>query len=98
MTAPVTLAPTTSATTGELQTPSAALVAYPHISQCDRCLHYAEEALHSFSAAAVLQATLVHHESDHRHDSLLAASEYFGIDDNLLPHTQAPTSLFADRG
>jgi hypothetical protein len=60
------------------------LAPYPHIARCGACRSYAEDALTTFLPAATLQATLAHHESDHRHDSLFAASEYFGIDDTLL--------------
>jgi hypothetical protein len=102
MTATVTAAPTTSATAphhgsstcqglSTRQGPAAAqaLAAYPHISRCERCLRYAQAALDTFSVTATLQASLAHHESDHRHDSLLAASEYFGIGDTLVPDTDA---------
>jgi len=60
------------------------LAAYPHIARCAPCRGYAEDALATFLPGATLQATLAHHESGHRHDSLFAASEYFGIDDTLL--------------
>jgi hypothetical protein len=72
MTASVTTAPTTSATaphgssTSKGPTSVQALAAYPHISKCQPCLRYAETALDTFSVTAVLQATLAHHESNHR--------------------------------
>ena len=59
------------------------LAAYPHVSRCAYCCAYAADALLDYPQAGslVLSAVLGHHESFHRSDPLVIASEHFAIDD-----------------
>ena len=56
------------------------LAAYPHAAECPTCRQYAADALAQHSTPIALSATLAHHESFHRADPLLTASEHFAID------------------
>lgn len=58
--------------------PPPAFRSYPHVAGCAVCMAYAADRQGLSDTWTLVAATLGHHDSGHRRDTFLAASQHFG--------------------
>jgi len=50
---------------------------YPHVAGCPACREYADDRITLVPATELIVAVLAHHDSSHRNDPLVLASQHF---------------------
>jgi len=53
------------------------LGSYPHVAACPTCREYAASRITLIPATELIAAVLAHHDSSHRGDPLVLASQHF---------------------